>query len=109
VIDRHHGTTGTLLAPAGVHVFAQGVKRVGTGEPTKRLKLEVRLMDDPCLWRWDIKDDARDAVVQSSWDQEWTAYPSREEAYRAGRERLVRVSGADRAGRFREWRFGASE
>jgi hypothetical protein len=73
------------------------------------LKLEVRLMDDPYLWRWDIKDVVHESVVQSSWDQEWTAYPSREEAYRAGRERLNRV--LDRrpgAGTFGRWRFGVS-
>jgi hypothetical protein len=73
-----------------------------------RLKLEVTLMDDPSLWRWDIKDPLRDAIVQSSWEQEWTAYPSREEAYRAGRERLENALGgeADRRS-FGAWRFGA--
>jgi hypothetical protein len=64
---------------------------------TSRFRLEVRLMDDPCLWRWDIKDAVRDAVVQSSWDQEWTAYPSHEEAYSAGRERLDGVLATDSA------------
>jgi hypothetical protein len=78
-------------------------------DEVERLKLEVKLMDDPCLWRWDIRDIVHEAIVQSSWDQEWTAYPSREEAYRAGRERLNRV--LDRkpdAGTFGQWRFGAS-
>ncbi len=56
-----------------------------------RLTVEVTLMDEPCLWRWDIRDEARDAIVQSSWDQEWAAYPSREEALRAGSERLTAV------------------
>ncbi len=56
-----------------------------------RFTVEVRLMDEPCLWRWDIRDEARDAIVQSSWDQEWAAYPSREEALRAGSERLTAV------------------
>ena len=85
-----------LLAGALVRVRGQGGKIVMNEGATRRLELEVRLMDDPCLWRWDIKDAVRDAVVQSSWDQEWTAYPSREEAYRAGRERLDSVSGGER-------------
>ena len=76
--------------------------------PGERFKVEVRLMDDPCLWRWDITDAVRGAVVHSSWDQEWTAYPSREEAYRAGRARLRAVVEPSRRQRFGEWRFGAS-
>jgi len=52
------------------------------------LKLEVQLMDDPSLWRWEIRDRARDAVIESSWSCDWAAYESAEEAYRAGRERL---------------------
>jgi hypothetical protein len=53
-----------------------------------RFTLEVQLMDDPCLWRWEIRDPARDRVVESSWSREWAAYQSAEEAYRAGHERL---------------------
>jgi hypothetical protein len=51
-------------------------------------KVEVQLMDDPCLWRWEIRDPSRDEVVESSWSRDWAAYNSAEEAYRAGRERL---------------------
>jgi len=51
-------------------------------------KVDVRLMADPCLWRWDIRDSTRDEVVESSWSALWNAYESSEEAYRAGRERL---------------------
>jgi hypothetical protein len=76
--------------------------------PGDRFKVEVKLMDDPCLWRWDITDAIRGAVVHSSWDQEWTAYPSREEAYRAGRARLRAVADPRPRERFGEWRFGAS-
>jgi len=53
-----------------------------------RFKLEVQLMDDPCLWRWELRDTSRDEVVESSWSHEWAAYGSAEEAYRAGQERL---------------------
>src|SRR6185436_8852457 len=57
----------------------------------QRFEVEVKLMDDPCLWRWEIKDTVRGSIVQSSWDQEWAAYPSREEAYRAAQDRLRSV------------------
>ena len=77
--------------------------------PGERFKVEVRRMDDPWLWRWEIKDAVHDAVVQSSWEQEWTAYPSREEAYRAGRARLSASIVPDPSERFGEWRFGASD
>jgi hypothetical protein len=74
-----------------------------------RFTVEVKLMDDPCLWRWEIKDSVRGAVVQSSWEQEWTAYPSREEAFRAGYDRLRSVSQRTRSQRFGSWRFGATD
>jgi hypothetical protein len=60
---------------------------------SKDLTVEVRLMSDPCLWRWEIKDQTRDEVVDSSWTREWMAYDSREEAYLAGRQRLSRLTG----------------
>ncbi len=61
----------------------------GGGE---RLKVEVELMAEPCLWRWDIRDASRDEVVDSSWTRDWMAYDSSEEAYRAGRERLASLT-----------------
>ena len=57
------------------------------------LQLKVELMDDPCLWRWAICDAARDEVVADSWTREWTAFQSREEAYRAGSARLSSYEG----------------
>ncbi len=59
---------------------------------TEGLRVEVALMTDPCLWRWDIRDASRDEVVESSWTREWMAYDSSEEAYRAGRERLASLT-----------------
>ena len=59
------------------------------------LTVEVRLLPEPCLWAWEIRDRTRGGVVDSSWDSEWTAYDSAEEAYRAGRRRLTRMT-ADR-------------
>ena len=58
------------------------------GDPNERLTVEVRLLPDPCLWCWEIRDD-RDEVLESSWAGEWTAYSSPEEALRAGRHRLT--------------------
>jgi len=57
-------------------------------ESKDRLVLEVGLMNDPCLWRWEIRDRARDRLVESSWAGEWMAYNSADEAFRAGRQRL---------------------
>ena len=55
----------------------------------QRLSVEVRLMTEPCLWRWEICDRERNEVVDNSWTREWMAYESREEALRAGRQRLT--------------------
>ena len=59
---------------------------------SNELTVEVRLMSEPCLWRWEIKDRQRDEIVDNSWTREWMAYDSREEAYRAGRQRLSRLT-----------------
>jgi hypothetical protein len=59
----------------------------------ERLTVEVRLLSDPCLWAWEILDRNRGGVVHSSWDSEWTAYNSAEEAYTAGRRRLTGLAG----------------
>ena len=53
------------------------------------LTVEVQLMSEPCLWHWEIRDRERGEVVDSSWAREWMAYESREEAERAGRQRLT--------------------
>jgi hypothetical protein len=49
----------------------------------------VDLMSEPCLWRWEIRDPARDEVVADSWTHEWMAYESSEEALRAAGVRLT--------------------
>jgi len=59
------------------------------GDPNERLTVEVRLLPDPCLWYWEIRDADRGEVLESSWAGEWTAYSSPEEALRAGRRRLT--------------------
>ena len=59
---------------------------------SQHLSVEVQLMDEPSLWRWDIRDRERDVVVDSSWSREWMAYESPEEALRAGRQRLTSLT-----------------
>jgi len=60
------------------------------GDP-RSLQVKVELMDDPCLWRWEICDASRNQVLIDSWTRDCTAYESREEAYRAGRARLTQL------------------
>jgi hypothetical protein len=55
----------------------------------RQLSVDVRLMAEPCLWRWEIRDPERGEVIDSSWTREWMAYDSPEEALRAGRQRLT--------------------
>ena len=80
-------TSTILLIPAMATALSMAL---GGGAQTAvpRFRLTVQLMDDPCLWRWDIYDPARGGLVESSWSSEWAAYRSAEEAYQAGRERL---------------------
>ena len=59
---------------------------------SQHLSVEVQLMAEPCLWRWDIRDRERDEVIVSSWTREWMAYESPEEAYRAGRQHLTSLA-----------------
>ena len=56
---------------------------------SQHLSVEVQLMTEPCLWRWEIRDRVRGEIVDSSWTREWMAYDSPEEALRAGRQRLT--------------------
>jgi hypothetical protein len=53
------------------------------------LTVAVRLMSEPCLWQWVIRDPTRDEAVADSWTSEWMAYESSDEAYRAGQARLT--------------------
>ena len=57
----------------------------------RSLQVEVELMDDPCLWRWEIRDTTRNEVLIDSWTRDWAAYESREEAYRAGSDKLTQL------------------
>jgi hypothetical protein len=62
------------------------------GDRRPHLSVEVQLMNEPCLWRWDIRDHERGEVIDSSWTREWMAYESPEEALRAGRLRLTSLT-----------------
>jgi hypothetical protein len=55
----------------------------------RQLNVDVQLMSEPCLWRWEIRDAERGEIIDSSWTREWMAYDSAEEALRAGRQRLT--------------------
>lgn len=61
-------------------------------EAREQLTVSVTLMAEPCLWRWDIFDEVRGAVVASSWEDDWSAYESRDEALAAGCDRLSRLA-----------------
>lgn len=54
--------------------------------PGQRLTVQARLLADPCLWCWEIRD-AQGGLVESSWANHRTAYPSREEALAAASSR----------------------
>jgi hypothetical protein len=58
-------------------------------EAEGHLTVAVQLMSEPCLWRWEIRDAARDEVIINSWTHEWMAYESHDDALRAGRIRLT--------------------
>jgi hypothetical protein len=63
------------------------------------LDVRVRLLEEPCLWCWEIVDRSRrDAVVCSGWAIEWMAYESSEAALVAGRRYLAKLLMPDGAG-----------
>ena len=48
----------------------------------ERLQAHARFLSDPPLWCWEIVDAASGAVVASSWQSDWQAYESPNEALR---------------------------
>jgi hypothetical protein len=59
--------------------------------------LEVRLLGEPCLWIWELR--ARDGrVLENSWETQWAAFASREDAEAAGRRRLAELVRARKPG-----------
>lgn len=57
-----------------------------------RLTAHTRLLPDPPLWCWEIVDAASGAVVASSWEGEWNAYVSSDEALREATPALLAMT-----------------
>ncbi len=66
---------------------------------TERFRVEARLMAEPCLWCWEIRDMVHGNVVNSSWADEWMAYASSDEALTAANIRLRELYRSVRAGK----------
>ena len=56
------------------------------------LTVAVRLMSEPCLWQWEIRDPTRNEIVETSWAHEWMAYESPDAALAAGQVRLTTLT-----------------
>ena len=59
-----------------------------------RMVLHVRLLAEPSLWCWEIRDEGSAALIEGSWANWWTAYPSMDLARAAAEARLAVRSGA---------------
>jgi hypothetical protein len=59
-------------------------------ELSDQLTARARLLTDPPLWCWEVVDRRTGEVLDTSWDREWVAYPSPEEALRRALPRLSR-------------------
>jgi hypothetical protein len=57
-------------------------------EPRRGLELKIRLLPEPSLWCWEIRDPVRGELIESSWEDEWVAYETPEEAWAAGLRRM---------------------
>ena len=55
------------------------------------LVLQVRLLAEPCLWYWKIRDGVDGLLVESSWANEWVGFASRTGAAAAGARRLAQL------------------
>ena len=63
------------------------------------LVLQVRVLADPCLWYWEIRDGVDGRLVESSWASDWVAFASRTEAAAAGAGRLAELATTGSAAR----------
>jgi hypothetical protein len=61
--------------------------------------VHVRLLAEPCLWFWEIRDGVDGRLVESSWANEWVGFASRADAAAAGARRLAELRAAGSAGR----------
>lgn len=58
------------------------------GRSSSHLVVDVKLLPQPCLWCWEIRD-TRSGSIENSWERDWTAYESRQQAFSAGLERAA--------------------
>lgn len=63
------------------------------------LLLQVRLLAEPCLWFWELRDGVDGGLVESSWANEWVAFASRTEAAAAGARRRAELATTGAAAR----------
>jgi hypothetical protein len=61
--------------------------------------VHVRLLAEPCLWLWEIRDGVDGRLVESSWANEWVGFASRMDAAAAGARRLGELRATGFAGR----------
>lgn len=67
------------------------------GSIEEGLVLQVRLLPEPCLWCWEIRNGVDGRLVESSWAHAWVAFGSRTQAAAAGARRLARLAAAGSA------------
>jgi hypothetical protein len=62
------------------------------GGTAHRLTLRTRFVSEPCLWSWEIVcGDGDSVVLESSWEDQWLGYASREAAQHAGAAALAEL------------------
>lgn len=64
------------------------------GHTDHGLVLDLRLLAEPCLWYWEIRNGLDGPLVESSWADEWVAFASRGEAAAVGARRLAELRAA---------------
>lgn len=55
------------------------------------LKITVRLLAEPMLWCWELRDASDGTLVESSWSSYWTAFETRAEARADALQRLAEL------------------
>jgi hypothetical protein len=58
---------------------------------TRDLRVVVRLLTEPSLWSWELRDVVTGVPVESSWSSYWMAFDTREEARADGLRRLAEI------------------
>ncbi len=55
------------------------------------LRIVVRLLAEPMLWCWELRDASTGTLVESSWSSYWTAFETRAEARADALQRLAEL------------------